>query len=182
MVSRKQSRIKFLKNEYFLPLIRTCTCAYQWVRNVRFSENLMCFVFLKHLFWDSPFALLPTKYRKKLGEHAPENYGLLHWRQCYLIIIFLIQPRFPKTRSQFLCYNIARNEEGFGWLLFYYISKTRKLSLNWFKIKVSKVPFSKLFFYDSGDVLYLKQTQTRRIFYVACFKYSNVKSLVVSSK
>ena len=49
---------------------------------------------------------------KNLGEHAPGNYGLLHWRQCYLIINFLIQPSFPKTRTQFLCYNIARNEEG----------------------------------------------------------------------
>ena len=27
------------------------------VRNVRFSENLACFVFLKHPFWDSPFCL-----------------------------------------------------------------------------------------------------------------------------
>ena len=26
------------------------TCAYQGVRNVRFSENLSCFVFLKHPF------------------------------------------------------------------------------------------------------------------------------------
>ena len=26
--------------------------------NVRFSENLMCFVFMKHPFWDSPFCLI----------------------------------------------------------------------------------------------------------------------------
>ena len=26
--------------------------------NGRFSENLVCFVFLKHLFWDSPFCLI----------------------------------------------------------------------------------------------------------------------------
>ena len=31
---------------------------YQGVRNVRFSENLACFVFLKHPFWDSPFCLI----------------------------------------------------------------------------------------------------------------------------
>ena len=37
------------------PPIRTCTCAYQDVRNVPFSENLACFVFLKHSFWDPPF-------------------------------------------------------------------------------------------------------------------------------
>ena len=28
------------------------------VRNIRFSENLACFVFLKHSFWDSPFCLI----------------------------------------------------------------------------------------------------------------------------
>ena len=33
-------------------------CAYQGVRNVHFSENLACFVFLKHPFWDSPFCLI----------------------------------------------------------------------------------------------------------------------------
>ena len=31
------------------------TCAYQGVKNVRFSENLACFVFLLPPFWDSPF-------------------------------------------------------------------------------------------------------------------------------
>ena len=40
------------------PLIRTRTWAYQGVRNVRFSRNLACFVFLKHPFWDSPFCLI----------------------------------------------------------------------------------------------------------------------------
>ena len=106
---------------------------------------------------------------KNLGEHAPGNYGLLHWRQCYLMINFLIQPRFPKSRTQFLCYNIARNEEGFGVLLFYYILKTRKLSLKWFKIQAFKVSFFKSFFDDSGDMLYLEQTETCHIFHVACF-------------
>ena len=38
--------------------VRTCTCAYQGVRNVRFSENLACFTFLLPLFWDSPFCLI----------------------------------------------------------------------------------------------------------------------------
>ena len=40
------------------PLIRTRTCAYQGVRNVRFSGNWACFVFLKYSFWDSPFCLI----------------------------------------------------------------------------------------------------------------------------
>ena len=43
-----------------------------------------------------------------MGEHKPENF-------------FLMQPHFPKTRTHFLCRNIARNEESFGVLLFYYI-------------------------------------------------------------
>ena len=50
-VSRKQGTPNFPKNEHFLPA-DTCTrtFAYQALRNVRFSENLACFVFLKHLF------------------------------------------------------------------------------------------------------------------------------------
>ena len=33
-------------------------CTYQRVRHVRFSENLACFVFLKHPFRDSSFCLI----------------------------------------------------------------------------------------------------------------------------
>ena len=45
----------FRKNKYFLA---PDTCAYQGVRNVRFSENLACCVFLKHPLWNSPFYLI----------------------------------------------------------------------------------------------------------------------------
>ena len=38
------------------------TCAYQGIRNVRFSQNLACFVFLKHPFWDSPFCLITDEF------------------------------------------------------------------------------------------------------------------------
>ena len=41
-------------------------CAYQGVRNVRFSENLGCFVFLKHPFWDSPFYLITDELWKNV--------------------------------------------------------------------------------------------------------------------
>ena len=44
------------KRIFLTPLIRTY--AYQGVRNVRSLENVMCFVFLKHPFWDSPFCLI----------------------------------------------------------------------------------------------------------------------------
>ena len=40
----------FRKMNISYPLIRTRMCAYQGVRNVRFSENLASFVFLKHPF------------------------------------------------------------------------------------------------------------------------------------
>ena len=53
-----KARQIFRKTNISYLLIRTRTCAYQEVRNVRFSENLACFVFLKHLFWDSPFCLI----------------------------------------------------------------------------------------------------------------------------
>ena len=49
--SKKTKHVKLSKKRTFLTLlIRTRTCAYQGVRNVRFSEILACFVFLKHLF------------------------------------------------------------------------------------------------------------------------------------
>ena len=46
----------FRKANLSYPLIRTC--AYQGVRNVRFLENLACFVFLTHPFWDSHFCFI----------------------------------------------------------------------------------------------------------------------------
>ena len=42
------------------------SCAHQGVRNVRFSENLVCFVSLKTCFEIRPFALLPTKSSEQL--------------------------------------------------------------------------------------------------------------------
>ena len=48
----------FRKTNISYPLIRTRTCTYQGVRNLRYSEHLVCFVFLKHLFWDSPSCLI----------------------------------------------------------------------------------------------------------------------------
>ena len=38
--------------------LKTGTCSYQWVSNIRFSENLAGFVFLKHPSWDSSFCLV----------------------------------------------------------------------------------------------------------------------------
>ena len=54
------------KTNISFPLIltRTCTCAYQGVRNISFSETLTCFVFLKHSFWDWPFCLITNDIKK----------------------------------------------------------------------------------------------------------------------
>ena len=60
-VTRKQSMPNLPKSVYFLPLISTGTCAYQGVRNVPFSENLGCFVFLKHPFRDLLFCFIANK-------------------------------------------------------------------------------------------------------------------------
>ena len=77
--------------------MRTRTCGYQGVINFRFSENLVCFVFLKQPFWDSPFCLITDSYaitvscktlrdigsQKKQWESAvflPEAV----FRRCYL--------------------------------------------------------------------------------------------------
>ena len=49
MFQENKARQIFRKTNIFYHLICTCTCAYQVVKNVRFSENLTFFVFLKHL-------------------------------------------------------------------------------------------------------------------------------------
>ena len=49
---KKTKHAKFSEKRTFL------TPAYQGVRNIRFSESLACFVFLKHPFWDLPFCLI----------------------------------------------------------------------------------------------------------------------------
>ena len=49
---RKTKHAKFSETQTFL------TPWYQRIRNVRFSENLASFAFLKHPFWGSPFCLI----------------------------------------------------------------------------------------------------------------------------
>ena len=59
----------------------TRTCAYQGVRNFRFSDNLACFVFSENSFWDSPFALL----RRNL------SYIWSIWINCFLRLAFCLR-------------------------------------------------------------------------------------------
>ena len=51
---KKTKRTKFSEKRTLLApwYANVRTCAYQGVGNVRFSENLACFVFLKHPFWE----------------------------------------------------------------------------------------------------------------------------------
>ena len=63
MFQENKARQIFRKTNIFYHLICTCTCAYQVVKNVRFSENLTFFVFLKHLLWDSPFCLITDELK-----------------------------------------------------------------------------------------------------------------------
>ena len=51
---KKTKHAKFSEKRIFL----APWYAHVRVRNIRFLENLACFVFLKHPFWDSPFCLI----------------------------------------------------------------------------------------------------------------------------
>ena len=53
---KKTKHVKFSGKRTFLT---------PWYKHVRFSENLACFVFLKHPFWDSPFCLIIDEKRVK---------------------------------------------------------------------------------------------------------------------
>ena len=81
MVIRQKNKARqiFRKTNISYPLIHTRTCAYQGVRKVRFSENLACFVFLKHPFCDSPFCLITD--------------DILYIQNAFLLIIFYLNTR-----------------------------------------------------------------------------------------
>ena len=55
---KKTKHVKFSEKRTFLTPWYTLVRAYLGVRNTRFSENLTCFIFLKHPFWDSPFCFI----------------------------------------------------------------------------------------------------------------------------
>ena len=64
----------FRKTNISYSLIRRRRCAYQGLRNVCFSENSVSFVFLKHLFWDSPFCLITDDFRRT--GYIPSEYWI----------------------------------------------------------------------------------------------------------
>ena len=57
-----KARQIFQKTNISYPLIWTRMCVYQGVRNVRFSENLAYFLFLKHPSWDLPFCRIIDEF------------------------------------------------------------------------------------------------------------------------
>ena len=78
ILKENKARRIFRKTNIY-PLIRTRT--YQGVRNVRFSENLACFVFLNTRFKIQPFALLPA------------NSKLLFYLSCRYLWCWLLDHR-----------------------------------------------------------------------------------------
>ena len=73
----------FLKTNISYPLICTRTCAYQGVRNNRFSENLACFVFPLPPFWDSPFCLINDEF-----EHAQYITFTVDLKRCLQVGLY----------------------------------------------------------------------------------------------
>ena len=63
MCQESKARQIFAKTNISYSMIRTRTCVYQGIRNVRFSENLAQFVFLKHPVWGSSFCLITHDFR-----------------------------------------------------------------------------------------------------------------------
>ena len=60
---KKTKHAKFSEKQTFLTTDKHMYMCVSWVRNVRFWENLACFVFLKHTFSDSPFCLITDVFR-----------------------------------------------------------------------------------------------------------------------
>ena len=58
--------------------------AYQELKNVRFSENLTCFLFLKHPFWDLPFCLITEELQ------SPSNHREELWKARKIILTYII--------------------------------------------------------------------------------------------
>ena len=108
----KKARQIFWKTNISYPLIRTGRCAYQGIRNVRFSRNLGCFFFLKHPFWDSPFCLITdeiigvliemkmciSKYRlKMLSLNHYQEDAFLHDKSWYSLNVRVYKANIDKN-------------------------------------------------------------------------------------
>ena len=109
-------------------MIRTRACAYQGVRNVPFPENLACFVFLSHPFWESPFFLITgdiyflgfAEKERRLSGFRFLKKSLIHYKSVY-----------PKCHFVFLINRNVKSEIKF-WFSFLYWSWDRKYQNKWF--------------------------------------------------
>ena len=79
---QEKARQMFRKTNIFYPLIRTRMCAYQGVRNVCFSENLTCFVFLLPPFWDSPFCFITDEFLVTWAAFSNRHCSKVGWHCC----------------------------------------------------------------------------------------------------
>ena len=142
--SKKTKHVKLSKRRTFLTLlIRTRTCAYQGVRNVRFSEILACFVFLKHLFWDSPFALLPMiwfyGFFKRLLSLKNDNVWKCSLFRCNIktqthcvsfmrySVYYLLSHSIKLTSWSVLVEEVEYNFNYIFWILYHLVMKLGQL-------------------------------------------------------
>ena len=85
--------------------------AYQGLRNVRFSENLACFVFLLPPFWDSPFYFITDKLvgcisRKKKGNlKSVAKYLLSCHKTVTLMSMFIRDSQLLKVLLLIVSYS-----------------------------------------------------------------------------
>ena len=84
----------------------TCTCAYQGVRNVCFSENLDAFVFLKHPFWVSLISLFTRQLlggRSQVCFLSNQIAGFFDhkylWKKTNLYLNFWVWPVVSLVKS-----------------------------------------------------------------------------------
>ena len=71
-------------------------------RNVCFSENLACFVFLKHPFWDSPFCLIADELKLIFLKFVTSNStGLLLKRTSFLFMFVCHKEQFQNVSLSF---------------------------------------------------------------------------------
>ena len=152
-LQENMARQIFWKTTISYPLIRTCRYAYQWVRNVRFSENLLfCFLATSVL----RFAIFPDHRRligKINGEKPPTNYLPKKFRHRYLIRFLKTLPDCWLTFSFFLTVTYVSSSVIYILLLFKSINYIFSSSKNIFYRKSDLI--RKMIYYVMSIVWYL---------------------------
>ena len=76
------------------------------VRNVSFSGNLACFIFSKHLFWDSPFCLITDALTFIKREYLSEVIFSKTVSLCHLppfsMYLFMVRDRLQASLSELI--------------------------------------------------------------------------------